>query len=27
TEPEDMIHVHVLEQDNEDCVYRELKFS
>lgn len=27
TEPDDMIHVHVLEQDNEDCVYRELKFS
>ncbi|PIE62549.1 MAG: bifunctional pyr operon transcriptional regulator/uracil phosphoribosyltransferase [Desulfobacter postgatei] len=27
TEPEDMIHVHVLEQDKEDCVYREIKLS
>lgn len=25
TEPDDMIHVHVLEQDKEDCVYRELQ--
>lgn len=24
TEPADMIHVHVLEHDKEDCVYKEL---
>ena len=24
TEAQDMIHVHVLEQDQEDCVYKEL---
>ena len=27
TAPEDMIHVHVLEKDKEDCVYKELMLS